>query len=90
MRLERVSNMCERVSIAAIRYREVTYVGARHLDIKTKILEALGELPKAKEYEEGFLTDAQRFVTRKEAAKIAFSAGQTRTELQFLYSEDIY
>jgi hypothetical protein len=42
------------------------------------------------ENEQGFLTNTNRFVTREEAAKIAFAARQTETELDILYSEDLY
>src|SRR5579859_7742284 len=42
------------------------------------------------EKEQGFLTNANRFVDRKEAAKIAFAAGQIQKEIQTLYSEDLY
>lgn len=46
----------------------------------------------AGEYEEGFLTSKNRFVDRKEGAKIALDSGQIK-KLQFgkqLYSEDLY
>lgn len=42
------------------------------------------------EYEQGFLTSKNRFVTREEAAQIAFDAEQIETILARLYSEDIY
>lgn len=43
--------------------------------------------------EQGFLTNHNRFVTRPEAAKIAFEAGQIEkhvADISFLYSEDLY
>jgi hypothetical protein len=42
------------------------------------------------EYEQGFLTNTNRFVDRKEGGEIAFSAGQTSELKKTLYSEDIY
>lgn len=45
------------------------------------------------EYEQGFLTDKNRFVDRVEGAKIVLSRGQV-TKLKYssteLYSEDLY
>lgn len=40
--------------------------------------------------EQGFLTNKNRFVDRTEAAKIAFDAGQIKTEINYLHSEDLY
>jgi hypothetical protein len=42
------------------------------------------------EKEQGFLTSKNRFVGRKEAAKIAFEQGQTNELKEILYSEDLY
>ena len=39
---------------------------------------------------QGFLTNLNRFVDRFEGAKIAFNAGQTKTLLYKLYSENLY
>jgi len=39
---------------------------------------------------QGFLTNEGKFVDRKEAAQIAFKAGQIRTHKIYLYSEDLY
>lgn len=39
---------------------------------------------------QGFLTTKNRFVTREEAAEIAYSAGQISSPKEELYSEDIY
>lgn len=41
-------------------------------------------------YEQGFLTNKNRFVDRKEAAIIAFNANQIDEQKQTLYSEDLY
>lgn len=42
------------------------------------------------DYEQGFLTSKNRFVSREEAAKIAYNIGQTDEEKVTLYSEDLY
>lgn len=42
------------------------------------------------EIEQGFLTNTNKFVTREEAAQIAFDAGQTDVWLSKLFSEDLY
>lgn len=39
---------------------------------------------------QGFLTNTNRFVTREEAAQIAFDAGQTTELLTKLFSENLY
>jgi hypothetical protein len=40
--------------------------------------------------EQGFLTNTDRFVSREEAAKIAFESGQIKEETTRLFSEDLY
>ena len=42
------------------------------------------------EYEQGFLTNKNRFVDREEAAQIAFDSGQIVQHTITLYSEDLY
>jgi len=39
---------------------------------------------------QGFLSSKNRFLTREEAADIAFVAGQIDTKIKRLYSEDLY
>lgn len=39
---------------------------------------------------QGFITTKNRFVDRKEAAEIAYSAGQIASPKDELYSEDLY
>ncbi len=41
-------------------------------------------------YIQGFLTSDNEFVDRKDAAKIAYDAGQIKTEVDLLFSEDLY
>ena len=42
------------------------------------------------EYEQGFLTNTNRFVDREEGGQIAFVAGQTEDLRTTLFSEDLY
>jgi hypothetical protein len=42
------------------------------------------------EYEQGFLTNTNRFVGREEGGQIAFNAGQTKDLRTTLFSEDLY
>ena len=44
----------------------------------------------AGEYEQGFLTNDNRFVKRAEAAEIAFKSGQIKVEKTYLFSEDVW
>jgi hypothetical protein len=39
---------------------------------------------------QGFITNLNRFVDRKEAAEIAYNSGQTMSKKKELYSEDLY
>lgn len=39
---------------------------------------------------QGFLTSHRRFVTREEAARIAYIAGQIKEKKETLFSEDLY
>ena len=43
-----------------------------------------------KSYTQGFITNLDRFVDRKEAAEIAYSSGQINEPVLTLYSEDLY
>lgn len=70
--------------------------GHRHAHIIATV-KALAELRTVRlgadsvgETEQGFLTSKNRFVSREEAAIIAFSTGQIAIEKQTLYSEDVW
>ncbi|MDD5013583.1 MAG: hypothetical protein PHW73_00590 [Atribacterota bacterium] len=72
-----------KIARAAIRKEDEIYLGASH-----------GEIIKAhpwklKNCEQGFLTDTGEFVDRKEAAVIAFNAGQIKEKKDILYSENL-
>lgn len=63
--------------------------GHRHRHALKLIVEFYTNCMKAK-YLEGFLTNINRFVDKKEAAKIAMSSGQMSKKVDILYSEDLY
>lgn len=42
------------------------------------------------EYEQGFLTNDNRFVNRSEAADIALQSGQIEEKRRYLFSEDVW
>lgn len=60
----------------------------RHSDI-IKIMADL-KTPVFQESQQGFFTSKNRFVSRKEAAQIAFSSGQITKEIVELHSEDVW
>lgn len=65
--------------------------GHRHHNCFTT-LSLICEDKKAFNYEkqQGFLTNTNRFVTREEAAIIAYKAKQIKEEVKKLFSEDLY
>jgi len=63
--------------------------GRRHPDIIGQYTVLKGRTALQK-YEQGFLTSKNRFVSRSEAAKIAFAAGQIGKPKDSLFSEDLY
>jgi hypothetical protein len=66
--------------------------GWRHGCIFAQIGGLVGERQKLGifEKEQGFLTNKNRFVDRKEGGQIAFDAGQTKELKKTLFSEDLY
>lgn len=79
----------EYIDKAAIRHGSVVYTGSRHPEISYDMVRAIGCRPKG--IEKGFVTGTGRFVTRKEAADIAYFAGQTYgIRYDYLYSEDVW
>ena len=61
-------------------------LGYRHHDIIWRFGEELEDGP----YAQGFYTSKGRFVGREEAAKIAYAAGQIKSQKSRLFSEDLY
>ena len=91
----------ERIEKSAVRHEGSIYTGKRHSDAINAAAEATGKTPVTGE--QGFVTSTGRFVSREEAAKIAFSAGQItaaskgeprpetgREEKEKLFSEDLW
>lgn len=60
--------------------------GRRHPDILYKNLERVSKNP----HDQGFYTSFGRFVTREEAAEIAYTCGQIKEKKHLLFSEDLY
>ena len=60
-------------------------MGWRHPDIRYKYNDVIDTSDLG-----GFMTSFGRYVDRKEAAKIAFAAGQIEKEKAWLFSEDLY
>ncbi len=75
-----------RIVSAAIKTEDgEVFSGERHAElIRMAIISG------SEDYVEGFLTEDGAFVTREEAAKIAFEAGQIKNWLPKLSSYDIY
>ena len=63
------------------------YVGRRHNDIIRNNPTIDFAFSKC---EQGFVTDKEEFVSRTEAAKIAFGCGQIKEQKLTLFSEDLY
>ena len=78
----------ERIEQSAILVNDCIYTGKRHSDAISSAAEKTGMKPVRGE--QGFVTNAGRFVSRKEAAKIAFEAGQTEKLEDELFSEDVW
>ena len=66
--------------------------GHRHHNCFSILFGMFGEswMEKKKFAIQGFLTSDNRFVSRQEAAKIAFENGQIKNEVELLFSEDLY
>ncbi len=71
------------------RWLGLTVCGLRHNNCY-QIAHLISKDLKNLHHEQGFLTSKNRFVDRKEAASIAFLAGQTKIIKKELFSEDLY
>ena len=71
--------------------RGAVFCGWRHFNC-IMIKSAITGLRDAEcgEFEQGFLTNKNRYVDRKEGGQIAFDAGQTKELKKTLFSEDLY
>ncbi len=79
-----------KIVAAAINEQGKVWTGRRHHQIILAIVVARGPSKGAVYGEQGFLVDDGRFVSREEAAKIAFEAGQIPAQVHQLFSEDIF
>lgn len=73
--------------------RGIVFCGHRHPHCMYSMIAITGKRSvelEVGEYVQGFLTNKNRFVGRKEAAIIAFDANQIKEEKETLYSEDLY
>lgn len=71
--------------------RGIVFSGWRHANCIYQAVSITG-LPSHKmgEVSQGFLTNKNRFVDRKEGGEIAFSSGQTEELKNMLFSEDLW
>ncbi len=67
----------------------IVVCGRRHHNALMTLFEFAKE-PKGEKVKQGFLTNTDRFVTRKEAAQIAYKCGQITKEQNTLFSEDLW
>ena len=71
--------------------RGIVFGGWRHLNCLYQMVALTGKAQhEVGEEIQGFITNKNLFVNRKDGAKIAFNAGQTKELLGYLYSEDLY
>ncbi len=80
-----------RIKEAAVFYQGKTLSGPRHGELTFQIIGEDGGLVKLAHVMMGFVTECGKFVSRQEATKIAFAAGQIKSDLggRPLYSEDL-
>jgi len=79
-----------RIKEAAIMHEGKIWTGRRHHDVIRKIVEECGREAAPVRGEQGFVTECGKFLNRKEAAKVAFEAGQVKELHPILMSEDLY
>ena len=79
-----------KIKCAAIRTKSSQIFTGKDHAACYKALEQAGiERLESRKCEQGFVTECGKFVDRKEAAKIAFEAGQTKKLESPLFSEDL-
>ena len=67
----------------------IVVCGRRHHNALMTLFEFAKE-PKSEKVKQGFITNKDRFVDRKEAAQIAYKCGQISKEQKTLFSEDLW
>jgi hypothetical protein len=78
----------EEIVASAILFNGIAYEGHGHQHIRIRIWNELKLNRFPTDGEEGFVTNTRRFVSRQEAADIAWKAGQLLSKVDLLYSED--
>lgn len=103
LRYDRITNETEYIICSAIWYNDgikrphqpknihegIVYGGRRHHNCFIMLNSAFPNYIK-KNHTQGFLTNFDRFVNRKEAADIAYASGQITHKKEILFSEDLY
>lgn len=79
-----------RIKEAAIEHGGKIWTGRRHSDVIRRIVEELGREAAPVRGTQGFVTECGKFLDRKEAARVAFEAGQVKELYPILMSEDLY
>lgn len=79
-----------RIKEAAILHDGKVWTGRRHHNVIQKIIEELGREAAPVTGEQGFVTECGKFLDRKDAARVAFEAGQVPELYTVLMSEDLY
>ena len=79
-----------RIKEAAILRNGVIWTGKRHGDVILKIIAECGREAAPVKDIQGFVTECGKFLDRKEAARVAFEAGQVPELYNVLMSEDLY
>ena len=78
-----------KITKSAIKYKDKVYTGIRHNLIAEDIRKDHKDYH-LKFEEQGFMTDTDKFVSREEAARIAFEAGQIPNGIYSLDSYQIF
>lgn len=92
IRIEPDIHQEEFIKHAAILYDGIPYVGRDHYRIINDVMTPMGLnnlLTPGSVENQGFITNTGRFVGRREAAQIAFKAGQLHDPKRILFSEDL-
>ena len=79
-----------RIKEAAIMHEGKIWTGRRHHNVIKKIVDECGIQVAPVHGEQGFVTECGKFLSREDAAKVAFEAGQIPKPKTTLFSEDLY
>lgn len=79
-----------KIKEAAIMHEGKVFTGRRHHNVIKKIVDECGMQAAPVLGEQGFVTECGKFLSREDAAKVAFEAGQIPALKKELFSEDLY